>query len=127
MHHLVRPYENQLNPAIDRNDPEAAVTAIELRFPITFSGRAWKVINHFDGSMFLYAYKGKFIVTDEGLELTEYGDGTLESPYGAPRWTGNSLDELEQWLEQIADEYGAADFEIPYWEKEEPTNRQNNL
>lgn len=127
MHHKVKPYENQLNPAIDRNDPEATVTAIELQFPISFSVRAWKVINHFDGSMFLYAYKGKFIVTDEGLELTEYGDGTLESPYGAPRWTGNSLDELEQWLEQIADEYDAADFEIPCWGKEEPTNGQNNL
>ena len=29
--------------------------------------------------MFLYAYKGKFVATDESLELTEYGDGSPES------------------------------------------------
>jgi hypothetical protein len=29
-----------------------------------------------EGAMFLYAYKGNFIATDESLELTAYGDGS---------------------------------------------------
>ena len=71
--HQVIPFARQINPGIDRNDPQAAVTAIELRFPGTFSHKAWRVIWYMEGAMFLYAYKGKFIVTDESLELTAYG------------------------------------------------------
>ena len=118
--HKVTPFENQPNPGVDRNDPKAEVTAIELRFPATFSKRAWKVIRYFAGAMFLYAYKGKFVVTDESLELTEAGDGTHGAPYGAPRWVGDSLDDLEQWLLQIADEYDADADEIPGWEVDTP-------
>ena len=34
MKHLIKPFANQtINPAIDRNDPKAAATAIELEFP----------------------------------------------------------------------------------------------
>ena len=65
--------------------------------------------------MFLYAYKGQFVVTDESLTLTPSGDGTVEAPIGGPRWVGNSLDELERWLELIADENDASDEEIPGW------------
>lgn len=118
MKHPVTPFARQVNPAIDRNDPAAAVTAIELRFPASFSDRAWRVIRYMEGAMFLYAYKGKFVATDESLELTEYGDGSPEKPFGAPRWTGGSLDELEHWLEQIADEYDAAAAIIPGWEEQ---------
>lgn len=119
MTHPIKPFADQtVNPAIDRRDPAAAATAIELRFPHTFSARAWKVIRHFEGAMFLYAYKGSFVVTDESLELTECGDGTMESPYGAPRWTGGTLDDLEQWLLKIADEYDADADMIPGWEVE---------
>ena len=74
--HRVIPFARQINPAIDRNDPQAAVTAIELRFPATFSHKAWRVIRYMEGAMFLYAYKGKFIATDESLELTACGDGS---------------------------------------------------
>ena len=70
--------------------------------------------------MFLYVYKGKFVATDESLELTEYGDGSPEKPFGAPRWTGGSLDELEHWLEQIADEYDAAATIIPGGKRSSP-------
>ena len=62
MKHQVIPFARQINPGIDRNDPQAAVTAIELRFPGTFSHKAWRVIRYMEGAMFLYAYKGKFIV-----------------------------------------------------------------
>ena len=116
MKHPILPFERQTNLGIDRNDPRAAVTAIELRFPQTFCKRAWKVIRYFEGTMFLYAYKGKFVVTDESLELTECGDGTMDSPYGAPRWVGDSLGELEQWLLAIADDFDADAGEIPDWE-----------
>ena len=117
MKHAVRPYEIQQNVAIDRNDPEAAVTAIEIHFPSTFSRKAWKVIRYFDGTIFLFVYKGKFIATDESLYLTEHGDGSHEAPIGLPRWTGDSLEALERWLEAVADEYDQ-DGEIPGWKTE---------
>jgi len=118
MKHSIVPFEDQANPGIDRNDPVAAATAVELHFPDTFSIRAWRVIDYFEGTMFLYAYKGQFVVTDESLELTEYGDGSPGSPYGAPRWVGETLDDLEQWLLEIADEYDADPDEISGWETE---------
>ena len=105
MTHTISPYENQNNPPTDRNDPVGAATAVEIRFPETFSDRAWKVINYFDDTISLYIYKGKFVATDESLELTEYGDGSAVAPYGGPRWTGDSLEELENWLEAVADDY----------------------
>ena len=118
MKHRIEPFRNQINAGEDRNDPKAAITAIELRFPPTFSERAWKVINYFDGTMFLYVYKGKFVVTDESLDLTEAGDGSAEAPFGAPHWIGESLEDLEKWLLQIADEYDA-DGDIPGWGMDE--------
>lgn len=105
MKHTISPYEKQNNPPTDRNDPVGAATAVEIRFPETFSDRAWKVIDYFDGTICLYIYKGKFVATDESLELTEYGDGSAVAPYGGPRWTGDSLEELEKWLEAVADDY----------------------
>lgn len=120
MKHKVVPFAKQINPGIDRNDPQAEQTAIEIRFPDTFCERAWKVIRYFDGTMFLYVYKGKFVVTDESLYLTDHGDGSYEAPLGGPRWTGDSLEELEAWLLQIADEYDQ-DGDILGWEVEEPS------
>ena len=116
MKHLIKPCLDQtVNPAIDRNDPQAAATAIELEFPKTFSKKAWRVIRYFEGAMYLYAYKGKFVATDESLELTEYGDGTTEAPYGAPRFVCDTLNELEETLEGLADFYDE-DGSIPGWE-----------
>ncbi|WP_302450037.1 hypothetical protein [Ruthenibacterium lactatiformans] len=116
MKHVVKPFMDQsINQAIDRNDSQAAATAIELQFPKTFSRRAWRVIRYMEGAIYLYSYKGKFVATDESLELTEYGDGTSDSPYGGPRWTGESLEELEWWLESIANEYDSLG-DVPGWE-----------
>ena len=39
MKHSIKPYVDQQHPGIDMNDPEAAITAIEIRFPETFSRR----------------------------------------------------------------------------------------
>lgn len=115
MKHRVIPFEKQINPGVDRNDPVAAKTAIELQFPRTFSARAWRVIRYMEGTIFLYSYKGKFVTTDESLELTEYGYGTKDSPYGCPRWVGDSLEDLEWWLESVADDNDAMG-NIPGWE-----------
>ena len=116
MNHPIKPFADQtLNSAIDRNDPQAAATAIELEFPKTFSKKAWRTIRYFEGAMYLYSYKGKFVATDESLELTEYGDGSHERPYGAPRFVCDTLNELEVILEDLADLYDASG-DIPGWE-----------
>ena len=50
MKHPIIPFADQtVNPAIDRNDPQAAATAIELQFPKTFSAKAWRVIRYMEG------------------------------------------------------------------------------
>ncbi len=41
--------------------------------------------------------------------------GTPDSPYGCPRWVGDSLEELEWWLESIADDYDSLG-DVPGWE-----------
>lgn len=55
------------------------------------------------------------MATDESLELTEYGDGLHDAPYGAPRFVCDTLDELEETLEGLADFYDE-DGSIPGWE-----------
>ena len=85
---------------IDRNNPEQTATAIELTLPTGLSAKAWKCWDYFDGTAFAYEYQGRLVVTDEALELTEYGDGSHEAPFGAPRWVCDSWEELEQILEE---------------------------
>ena len=89
---------------IDRNNPEQAATAIELTLPTGLSAKAWKCWDYFDGTAFAYEYQGRLVVTDEALELTEYGDGSHEAPFGAPRWVCDSWEELEQILEETYDD-----------------------
>ncbi len=89
---------------IDRNNPEQAATAIELSLPTGLSAKAWKCWDYFDGTAFAYEYQGRLVVTDEVLELTEYGDGSHEAPFGAPRWVCDSWEELEQILEETYDD-----------------------
>ena len=89
---------------IDRRDPESAASAIELALPAGFSDKAKACWDYFDGTAFLYEYKDQLVVTDESLELTDFGDGTPESPIGFPRWVCDSWEELEQALEQTYDD-----------------------
>ena len=89
---------------VDRNDPKGARMALGLTLPEGFSDKAWACWDYFDGSAFLYGYKGRLVVTDEALELTAAGDGTRENPYGGPRWVCDSWEELEQILEEVYDE-----------------------
>ena len=100
MKHRVWPYEEPLNaPTFDGN---SAPTAIELHFPESFSGRAWHMIDYLGDTIALYLFKDRFIATDEGCELAQ------------PRWAGDSLDELEGWLEGQAT---IKDAEEPGWEE----------
>ena len=87
--------------AVDRNDPASAASAIEYSLPRRFSGKAHECWDYFTGAAYLFEYKGQLVVTDESLELTEYGDGSREAPFGAPRWVGDSWDALEEWLEAV--------------------------
>lgn len=103
-------------PAIDRNDPEKAKTAVMLEWPETFSDRAKMVIKYFDGTMFPYSYNDHIVVTDESLELTAFGDGSPEAPFGFPRYEDNNLRGVELWLEDCADQFDN-DGDTPGWEE----------
>ena len=89
---------------IDKNDPQSAASAIELALPTGFSEKAKACWKYFDDTAFLFEYKGKLVVTDESLWLTAYGNGTLESPLGFPRFTCDSWEELEKVLELTYDD-----------------------
>lgn len=89
---------------VDRRDPESAASAIELALPTGFSDKAKACWEYFDGTAFLYEYKDQLVVTDESLELTEFGDGTPEAPFGFPRWVCDSWEELEKALEATYDD-----------------------
>ena len=106
MKHQIIPAATQFT-AIDRNDPEKARTAVTLAWPETFSDRARMALRYFDDTIYLFSYDGKLVATDESMELTEYGDGSPDSPIGCPRWEGDSLDQLEAWLEAVADDNDA--------------------
>ena len=105
--YTLTPCEEQLNNAIDRNDPAAQHTAIEYEFPPEFSPRAKMALDYFEvgtkySTAYLFAYKGRYVVTDESRWLTGHGDGTPGNPMGFPRWEGNKMEDLEEWLEAVA-------------------------
>ena len=89
---------------IDRNDPEAAATAIEYSLPTSFSGKAKACWQYFSGAAYLFEYKGGLVMTDESLELTAFGDGSHEAPFGAPRGEFDTWEEVENWLEEVFDD-----------------------
>ena len=92
---------------IDRNDPESQSTAIEYALPTGFSDKAKACWDYFEGAAFLFSYKGKLVITDEGLYLTEHGDGSHEAPFGAPRGEFDLWEEVETWLEAVYDDLEA--------------------
>lgn len=89
---------------IDRNDRESEWMAVELDLPDNFSGKAKACWKYFEGAAFIFQYKNHLVVTDEGLYLTEHGDGSHEAPYGGPRWVCDSWEELEKILEATFDD-----------------------
>lgn len=102
MPHAIRPYEDQRNRATLKGTP--LPTAIEIQFPETFSARARHVIEDLGDTVFLFIANGRFVVTDETCMLDK----------GSARWSGDSLEALEEWLEVQA---GLKDAEEPGWEQ----------
>lgn len=95
---------------IDMNDRENEHTAVQLDLPENFSEKAKRCWEYYEGAAFCYEYKGNLIVTDEGLYLTEHGDGSHDAPFGGPRWVCDSWDELEKALEENFDELAEDDL-----------------
>lgn len=77
--------------------------AIELYIPEGFAARPWHVILNFDTICHLYVCYEKFFLTDQTCDL-------VEQVY----WTGDSLDDLEEWLNEQAERL---DKEDPKWEE----------
>ena len=92
--------------AIDKNDPEA-YPAAQYGLPESFSEKAKSAWEYLDDTAFIFEYKGRLVVTDESLYLTEHGDGSSEAPFGFPRYTADTWEEIEAWLEDVADEVAA--------------------
>ena len=95
---------------VDMNDRENENTAIELSLPTGFSEKAKVCWDYFDGAAFLFEYKGQLVMTNEGLYLTEHGDGSHEAPFGCPRATFDTWEEVETWLEEVYDDLKADDL-----------------
>ena len=89
---------------VDRSNPENSDTAIELTIPEGFSDKAKACWDYFDGTAFAFEYEGRLVVTDESLDLVEFGDGSHEAPFGFPRWVCDSWEDLEQILEETYDD-----------------------
>lgn len=90
---------------IDMNDRKNEYYAIQYDLPDNFSEKAKRhFYDYYDGTALIFEYKGKLVVTDESLWLTEYGDGSADAPYGCPRWICDSWEQLEKELENNCDE-----------------------
>ena len=66
--------------------------------------KAKKALDYLDDTAYLFHYLGKYIITDESLWLSEFGNGTMDSPFGFPRIELSRLEEVGPWLESVADE-----------------------
>lgn len=93
------------NTPIDKNDRQSEKTALyipwEIAKNVMTNEAAFAAIRYFDGTAWLFKYKGRLVVTDESLWLTDAGDGTRENPLGGPRYIADSLAEVEEWLAQV--------------------------
>lgn len=80
--------KNTLYADIKNVFPENAV--VELDYPVGLNALAEEGLKHLEGAIAFYWRDCKIIVTDESCDLDH------------PRWTGTSLDALEEWLEGVA-------------------------
>lgn len=92
--------------AIDKQNLDGVygATAVAMDWPEDLSGKAKEALEYLDDTAYLFHYLGKYIITDESLWLTAFGDGTMDSPYSFPRAEFSSLEEVGPWLESVADE-----------------------
>ena len=86
----------------DHNDQKNAWKAIQYSAPEYFSEMAKDCLEYFEGSLYIFEYKGQLHITDESMELTDFAspDGKYEC-WGGPRLICDSWDELQDWLETV--------------------------
>ena len=89
---------------IDMNDRIGERTAAELALPDNFSDKAKACWEYYKGAAYIFEYKGRLVITDESLYLTDHGDGSHSAPFGGPRWVCDSWEDVERNLEQNYDE-----------------------
>ena len=80
---------------VDMNDPESAVRAFPVRIPAGLSKEAELMMEYLDDTAWLFIYNGRLVLTDESLWLTDYN---RDGYFGGPRWTGDTVEELDAWL-----------------------------
>ena len=80
---------------VDKNNPENELTAIYYSVPTEFSPKAKAVMDYLDDTAWIFEYKGKLVMTDEGLYLTDFGDGRIKA-WGGPRAEFDSWEEMEE-------------------------------
>ena len=89
---------------LDMNDRISECTAAELALPDNFSDKAKACWEYYKGAAYIFEYKGRLVITDESLYLTDHGDGSHSAPFGGPRWICDSWEQVERNLEQNYDE-----------------------
>jgi hypothetical protein len=89
---------------IDMNDRIGERTAAELALPDNFSDKAKACWEYYKGAAYIFEYKGRLVITDESLYLTDHGDGSHSAPFGGPRWVCDSWEDVKRNLEQNYDE-----------------------
>ena len=90
--------------AVDRQNPSHAHTARLQYTPSWFGKKARKALQYLDDTCFIFKYDGNLVITDESLELTEAGDGSLGNPIGFPRAVCKSWRGVEDYLNEVYEE-----------------------
>lgn len=87
---------------VDMNDRAAEKTArlIPWQYAGIKNPDALKALEYFESTAWLFRYKGRLVMTDESLYLTDAGDGRT-TPIGGPRYTANTRKEIETWLADV--------------------------
>lgn len=91
---------------IDRNDREHESNAVYIPWKYTGikSEAAHTALDYLDDTAWLFSYKGRLVITDESLELTDAGDGTTGNPFGGPRFEADTMGQIEGFLEWVAED-----------------------
>lgn len=88
-------------------------TARQLDWPETFSERARWSLYCMNGFIALFFYCGKYVIATRTGHLTRCGKGTMDDPVKAPFEVCSSLEEVEELLEEIPEDY------LYYWKEGE--------
>lgn len=107
----------------DPKDPAAEGSAVAIQWPKDLPIRAQMVIEYFQNAMYLFRYKGKYVLTDESGCLTNYSEGE------GPRAVLDSMTEVADWLTDTADMFDKLEEEgqlVPYWDARKAAWNEEN-